>query len=187
MRVKELGVVGGVGIWIGVVTALIGLTGGSVAHQTLLPGPDAPTIYSTGDFGERTSRLTLADYPTPSPKYAVFCIDLGTAPVGGEVLYVSADMQVTNDLGFNVSIVTQVILDTTCGTDGTEIAEANGENAIPAVHHEVAVRQGGLLVPSGNSARFVVLVAWASSTAAQAGQYVQVNQDYGRMTVLRWD
>lgn len=146
-----------------------------------------PAAYNTGNFGERTARLTLGDYPDPAPKYVVFCIDLGTVPLGGEILTVMADLEVTNNLGYNVSIVTHLLLISSCShTDGTEIAEANGENAIPAVHHEVPVRVGTLVVPAGNSRRYVGLIAWASSTAAQPGHYVQVMQDYGRMSVLRF-
>lgn len=140
--------------------------------------------FTTGDNGERTARLTLGDYPAPSPKYAVFCIDLGSPPQGGDILLATADMQVTNGLGYNVSVVTHLLLASGCLTDGTEIAEANGENAIPDVHHEVASRAGMITVAAGNSRQFVVLVAWAASTAAQPGHYLQVNQDYGRTNVM---
>lgn len=143
--------------------------------------------YNSGNFGERTARLTLGHYPDPAPKYVVYCIDLGTTPVGGEILSIQADMEVTNNLGYNVSIVTHPLLLESCSqVDGGEIAEANGENAIPAVHHEVAVRVGSLKVETGNSRRYVGLVAWASSTAAQPGHYVQVMQDYGRLSVIRY-
>jgi hypothetical protein len=117
----------------------------------------------------------------------VFCIDLGAPPGDGEILWVTGDMQVTDDLGYDVGITTQLLLTDDCKTaDGTEISEANGTNVVPATHELASSRSGELTVEAGNSRQAVVMVAWAASTASKSGDRITVNQDYGRLAVLRW-
>jgi len=145
-----------------------------------------PTAYNSGNSGELVTSLPLSD-GAPVNKRVVYCIDLLTPPIAGEILHVTAEMEATNDLGYNVAMVSQLLLtDTATATSGYEISEANGFNITPDMHHGMTIRVGTLTVPAGSTRRFVVLVAWAESTAAQPGHALTIEQDYGRLSVLRW-
>ncbi len=147
-----------------------------------------PEMYNSGDDGELIKTLPVTPYPGAYSKRVVYCVDLGDPPLGGEMLFVHGDVEVTNDLGYNVLLGTHLLLAASCSAvTGDEISEANGSNVTPAMHHGTASRSGGLIVEPGNSHRYVVLVAWSGSTAApRRGAAIKVEQDYGRMTVLRW-
>jgi hypothetical protein len=147
-----------------------------------------PEVYNSGDDGEIITSLPVTRFPGAYSKRVVYCVDLGDPPLGGEVLFVHGDVEVTNDLGYNVSFETHLLLTESCtAVTGHEISEANGFNVTPAMHHGTASRSGGLVVESGNTHRHVALVAWSGSTAApRRGAALKVERDYGRLTVLRW-
>ncbi len=145
-----------------------------------------PLVYDSGNSGELVTELPLSN-GAPVNKRVVYCVDLVTAPQGGEILHVTAEMEATNDLGYNVAMVSQLLLvDSAIATSGVEISEANGFNITPDMHHGMTVRVGTLTVPAGSTRRYVSLVAWAESTATQPGHALTVEQDYGRLSVLRW-
>jgi len=145
-----------------------------------------PTVYTSGNSSELVTYLPVTN-GNPQVHVVVFCIDLGAPPVGGEVLAVTGDMEVTDDLGYEVSINTHLLLTDSCTTvDGTEISEANGSNITPSIHHLAPSRAGVLVVENGNSRHAVIMAAWAASTGARPGDQIKVEGDYGRLTILRW-
>jgi len=142
--------------------------------------------YTTGDSSELVTSIPVTTAAT-SEYRVIFCLDIGTAPVGGEILAVDADMQVTNNLGELVSFGTQVYLGDSCSAlGGTEICEAQGANATVQEHHAVATRSGSITVAAGNSRHHVIMLAWSKSTTAQPGWTISVDQDYGRLAVVRF-
>lgn len=142
--------------------------------------------YSTGNASELVTTLPVTVQASLA-KRVVFCLDLGDAPAGGEVLHADADVEVTNDLGVTVNVITHLVLGDSCqSTSGTEIAEAQGGNVTPSGHHHTATRGGTIIVEPGNSRRFLVLVAWSAYTQATPGMVLTVDQDYGRLSALRF-
>jgi hypothetical protein len=164
------------------------LAGCSTPAAAARAGVGAPEVYNSGDFSELVTYLPVSRWPAPYIRTVVFCVDLGDAPLGGEVLFVHADMEVTNNLSYNLSFETHIMLTTSCAAvDGGEISESNGTNVHPHVdHHGVASRAGSLVVEVGNSRRYVNLIAFAGSNVANPGDQLKVEQDMGRLTVLRW-
>lgn len=145
-----------------------------------------PTVYTSGDSGERTTYLRVT---APGATYAtrvVYCVDLRTAPAAGEVLHVDAEMEVTNDLGFNVMVATQLLLAYSCDhNSGIEIGEANASNVTPDMHHGVASHSVSVITPATTS-RYVILLAWATASKATPASTIRVEQDFGTLSVLRW-
>jgi hypothetical protein len=150
-------------------------------------GPSTPQAYTTGDNGELVTTVEVSKPPAPYGRAVVYCLDLLDAPRVGEVLQAIADLEVTNDLNIDVNVETHILLSSSCaGTDGVEIVESNGTNCTPAAHHCSPTRIGAITVPARHTGRFVVLVALAQASQAEPGATIQVEQDYGRLSVLRW-
>lgn len=145
-----------------------------------------PSVYNTGNFSEMISSLPV--YQTGSvTKHTIFCVDLGSAPAAGEVLSIAADFEVTSELPYTVFVGSQIRLSLTCAGGGIEITEANGTNLHTGIHHLSPSRSGHLEVPAG-AGQYVTLQAWSMAWSPQwdNSHSLIVEQDYGRMSVLRW-
>lgn len=147
-----------------------------------------PTVYNSGDSSEMIEWLPV-HFTGSVTKYTLFCIDLGTAPVAGEVLSVDADFEITDDLPYTLLVSSQVLLAGSCSaTTGIEITEGNGTNMNVDIRHAATHRSGSIEVPFSSGNQYVVLSAWSMSGSGQwqSGDVLRVEQDYGRMSVLRW-
>jgi hypothetical protein len=168
------------------VAALGVLLAGLVAAPNLTGG--GPQVYNSGNTSERVTSLPV--YKTGNvAKATVYCIDLGDPPAGGEVLQASGEFEATNYEEYETLVQSQLLLTSSCtATSGVEITEGAGYNFDLAVHHGTSAKTGALEVPAGNSRRFVVMVAWAMTGWGnwQSGDTLRVEQDYGRLSVLRW-
>lgn len=158
--------------------------------------PDGgPTEYNSGDASERITQLPvyLSQQLGGTVFYhVVYCVDLGTVPTGGTILQASGDVEITNDLSYWPLIGSQIALTDSCTNADesqiTEITEGNGYNCLPTEHHCVLIKSGSLTVPAGNTKRFVVFIAHATGGSYWTlGDFVDVERDYGRLSVLRWD
>ena len=113
------------------------------ALDELLNLPNQQIVrYATGDSGELVTSLPIAvSSPTKSVIFSIEIPDLAV----GDLIYVTADMQATNDEGYNAVFTTQIIaMDTPTATAGTEITEAAGFNITPDTHHGQVCRAGRL-------------------------------------------
>lgn len=145
------------------------------------PGWQALT---SGNSGERLTTLPVT-VSAPYERHVIYSVPLPQLATG-EALLALAEAELTNDLGYNVMVSSQLILATSeTATVGSEISEANGFNITPDMHHGVVVKHGVFVAPGNYANRYVNLVAWAASTAAQPGAALAVEQDYGRLELLR--
>lgn len=142
--------------------------------------------YTTGDSSELVS--TIPVHTSNGSNYRViYCLDLGDAPAGGEILLANAHMQVTIPHFDTVAVSTQLYLASNCtATGGDDIGEAQGTNLSRQIHHLNVNRSGSITVPTGNNRRYVSLLAWSASTTALPGHYLTVDSDYGRLDVIRY-
>lgn len=151
----------------------------------------APTLhaYDSGSNSERVTRLPITKFGSPMKRTVVQCVVLEKAPTAGEIIQTTSDFQVTNDQGYLVHFANQTLLTDSCTNhQGLEITEGAGYNCDPPLHH-CPVNRTGLMVMQGNTyRRFVVTVAWSTTTKPEwtSGDYLVVQPDYGRLSVLRW-
>lgn len=138
--------------------------------------------YATGDAGELVATLPIATIaPTKFSVYSLEIPDLAA----GDVLLALADFQGTHEQSYNVLFSTQILAcETADGTAGTEVSEGAGTNITPGNHHMQVSRSGSLVV-TNPARRFINLVASAAASNALPGHELVVDQDYGRLTVLR--
>lgn len=167
----------------------------AVAALALLSGPTAAVAapsaqqireYNTGNSSERVSIIPVLTSVGGGYR-VVYCLDLGDAPTAGEILQVSAHLQVTIPHYDTVAFSTQLYLASNCSaTGGDEIGEAQGTNFDRVIHHLAVNRTGSMTVPAGNNRRYIVLLAWSASTTAQPGDHLVVDLDYGRLSAIRF-
>lgn len=157
------------------------------------------THYGTGNNQPGKELCTLLPVNLGyTARRAIFEIDLGTGPVPGEILTITARLETTNPYTYNISIVDGLFLSTTSskpdgiGVDnntGYEVVEDLGENATPSIHHAVAdvARQWQCQPtdPDLSAHRYLKYVLVAGSTGALPGHNIQVMQDYGQMDCIR--
>lgn len=147
--------------------------------------PDFLIPYTSGNFSERVESIPLTR-GSPYQRVVVMSIAVDDVEVG-DVLECNALFQVTNNLGYNVMVAAGIILagDQT-ETVGLEITEFSGRNVTPDMHHDTHSRSGIFVVTSLIYPVYINLVAYAASVKAVPGAAVRVDQDYGRLTVLRF-
>lgn len=149
--------------------------------------PDAERQFRTSDHGgELVSSLPIGKDASNTDKRVVFSEPLDAH--AGQILMATAEFQVTNDLGVNVFVGSQIILaDSPTDTAGTAITPANGENVTPDEHHGQQSKAGMLSIPPGAvRTRYVNLVVWSSATSADSGARLRVDQGYGKLSVVSW-
>ena len=107
--------------------------------------------------------------------------------LAGEILQITAAIEVTNDLGYNVSFVTNLTLGTVTGVPGMEINEGAGENVTPSMHHGERTIARQWKVPTNMPLhRYVQLTCWAASSRGGSTARLAIMQDYGHLDVVRW-
>jgi len=144
--------------------------------------------YSTGNDAERVSTLPVPTIATSVHKRVVYELDLGEAGMlAGEILQITAAIEVTNDLGYNVSFVTNLTLGTVTGVPGMEINEGAGENVTPSMHHGERTIARQWRVPTNMPLhRYVQLTCWAASSRGGSTARLAIMRDYGHLDVVRW-
>ena len=160
----------------------------AASNRSLPPagGVAAPQHRASIERAERVRRLPVLPAAARTGKRVVY-----SQPVdvhGGEVLLAVAEFQITNDLGVNVYVGSQIVLtDRPTDIQGSAVTAANGENVTPAMHHGQQTKTGTYQVAADTSGtRFVNLVAWGAASQATAGDVIRVDAGYGRLSVLTW-
>lgn len=151
------------------------------------PTPGALQVFhtNTGNLGEKISSLPVVK-SGPYKKYVVYSQRLENLKAG-DILWVNGEFEATNDLGYNVMLASYLTLASAPTiVDGTEISEANGYNITPAMHHGMAYELGSYVITADTPVAYVNLVAYAASTAAGSGAKLTIEQDYGRLSILRF-
>ena len=106
----------------------------------------------------------------------------------GDILVCLAEFEGTNPESYNVGVWSALLLAAALdATTGVELSEFNGANITPGNHHMTFVKTAMHVVTASDvtaGRRFVNLVGYARSTAAQPGDVLVIEQDYGRGNVL---
>ena len=146
----------------------------------------------------RYSSLEVVDYPRQGSPTRVCVMEIPIQnPMAGEILFVSGEVEVTNDLPYAVEICRRLSWETgTGGTSGTIITPEAGENVSPQVwdgktfpgqHHMLVPFSGIFSVPSNEELRYISLVMYAGgSSYTEPGDRVLVQTTYGHMSVIRF-
>ena len=94
----------------------------------------------------------------------------------------------TEDNNYNVGFSSLAILTTSpTSTIGVPITEANGENITNDMHHHKRITVGTYVTGENDiGTRYINIVGYAYSTNALEGHTLTVNQDYGRLSVIRF-
>ncbi len=151
-----------------------------------------PTMqyYSTGESAELVTSIPCPKTNLLSARRAIYELDLGTGPAVGEVFQITGQLEVTQELGNNVSVVTGFILCETSGQAdcvGYEVNEQLGENVTAGMHHGERTPSRQWKAPGDMpNHRYLKLICYCASSAAPTGFVVQVMQDYGHLDVVRW-
>lgn len=163
---------------------------GSVAWATPPPSGTRVDHWVTGNTSELVGSLPM----NPSQfqvAYSLPCPDIRD----GDVVVALAEFEVTNPYGrdpwdstWNAMVTGWVILgDSPSSTTGIEVTENNGFNIDPNMHHGVLTKVGSVR-PKGTDLgdKYVNVVLRAASSRAEPGDALILDQDYGRLTVLRF-
>jgi hypothetical protein len=100
----------------------------------------------------------------------------------GDVLLVTAEMQVTNDTGVNVMLDTQLTLGALDFQDPNllRITSHNGFNVTPGMHHGTSHKNAAVIMTRSYDDAYLVLWAWAATNGLPAAS-LTVDQNYGRI------
>jgi len=131
---------------------------------------------------------TVAEHWIPEilPRKVIYSERLSNIRAG-EVIVVLSQFETTNALEVNVGVSSQLVLaNAATDTIGTEITEASGFNVTDNMHHGKTVEVGSIVSPGNYAEKYVNVLAWAYSSATSDGDTIQVEPDYGRLTVLRF-
>lgn len=143
---------------------------------------DAASFISSGEGRELTWFIDVD--ATRTPIYSIPLVNMKA----GEFIMVLSDFEITNDNRYTVGIGSQVILGDhprdTYGID--EITDANMFNITKESHHGVPVKIGILKIKRDYDIVFVNVIAWAVSSSANKGDKVKVEQNYGRLSVIKF-
>lgn len=157
--------------------------GGTRPLHTVAPAQDH---HDTGDRSELVTSLPVLRIATKDEKRVVFSQEIELTE--GQVLLAVAEFQITNDLGVNVFVASQIVLSEGPGVvTGREITAANGENVTPDMHHGQQTKSGTYQsTATDTGVRYVNVVVWAAASRAGTGQRLRVDQGYGRLSVVTW-
>lgn len=135
--------------------------------------------YNSGNFSERYTKIPLGT------RECIAQVMVPDARVG-DVVVALADGEITSSRNTNTEIVTQLLwADSNGSISGYEMSEENGSNVDLNEHHKKLVSLGSILVPVTRALNFVSFVVGAFDGTIQP-QYVVVDQDYTRVTVLHF-
>lgn len=154
---------------------------GSIAW--IVPDSSGPSIAhaNTGNFSELVTSLPV----NPTAPTVVLSIPIGDT-LTGDLFIASGEIQVTNNLGYNCMITGYLVLaDAPDKTAGIEVTENNGTNVTPAQHHLTVPKVGTYQSNNNYGQRWLQFVCRAASTASQTGDTLTVDQDYGRLSIVR--
>jgi hypothetical protein len=143
--------------------------------------------YTTASGGELVPSVSLAHNPYRfTTLYSLKLPGLRK----GNVVQAHCQLEVTNDLGFNVQLAhamlfhrKETIVTHGARPDGRILCEYAGENITPEMHHGFRSLIGSLAVPDDGDAWVSVLI-YAASDAAMPGATVRVEKGYGGLRAI---
>ncbi|WP_373031668.1 hypothetical protein [Sulfurovum sp.] len=150
------------------------------------------TEYNSGNHSELIEVIPIKGIGASNRNEVVYQIDLGPDLEIGDIIFANAEIQATNELGYLVSVVTQIRVNNTnfvgpsSSIPGLEITEENGPNVETTVTHHSVHTKVGTIVVTDPAYRYVSLWVRANSwsTLFRYGDAIEIDGDYGRLSVL---
>lgn len=135
---------------------------------------------NSGNNSELVAQLPLVPAST---RMVVFSLPLPDLAVG-DVVQAFGSFGATNPELYNVMVGKYLVIASSAGaTTGIEVSEASTRNITPDMHHDAVQSYGSYKVTSALINRFLNYIAYTAANPAQAGDYVAVEPDYGRLFV----
>lgn len=150
-------------------------------------------LIKTPDNGERIKTLKVTGVkkdkmPLPYEPNVLFSVKL-TDVKKGDIIDVKSYAELTNDLGFNVMLGYYIAIadaPTWQPTKQIELTEAKGYNITPAMHHGSFTDVGHYEFTQDYCEVYINQIVYAASTLAKPTHTLEVEQDYGRLSVLHF-
>jgi hypothetical protein len=141
---------------------------------------------NSGNFGEKVAQLPLG---TVGNVLRRVIYSMALPPVNvGDLIQAWATFEASNETPQNVMVGRYLTLTTGPGvTTGTDISEAATRNITPDMHHDHIQDFGSYRVSAARSGWWLNYIAYAGRNTVQPGEYVIVEQDYGRLMVNIYD
>lgn len=141
---------------------------------------------NSGNNSEKVKVLPILTYSTRLNAKVIYSIPLPALDVG-DILIVLGEAEFTNDNPYTCSVVSGIeISNTPTQVDSfKEVTEFNGANVDQSIiHHSVQTKVGTYVVTESLIGKYLNWICYAASTAGRVGDIIQVDQDYGRMSVI---
>lgn len=125
--------------------------------------------------GDGTTAIAEADVlPLTQTWQVIYSVEVWVEP--GDTLLCTGEMEVTNDLGFNVCWSTMMILaERHDETEGTRIGYVTAKNVTPAMHHDVQSKIGMITVDQSGTIFVIFLATAFPSTYSEPGDYLTLH------------
>ena len=147
------------------------------------PAMATDTLYTSATPGVQD----LLVYQTQFLHEATYYV-LNIPVLAGDILDVTAEMELTSSMPYNLFYASQIEC---AGTTGP----ANGGDVVPIYPasnwHVTVIKHHRCVVPAGMTSANVILWAWAGSTAARPGDYISLGSGpgmwagYGEIQILK--
>lgn len=156
------------------------------------PGPPSPVeVYNSGNSSELVTRVRIGNGTGWEIGEIVYSLAVPDLRQGDTVMGV-AEVEVTNDAGYNVLAPSTLILtDSPSKKPGDspifEISEANAHNVTPDMHHGWFTKAGSYTCLTNLGSMYINFCLRAGSTAAPTASpydYLSIERDYGRLVVV---
>lgn len=139
--------------------------------------------YNTGNNSELITKLPLTSGKIYQKK-VIFSQKIDHLSED-DIIEVLAEFEATNNLGYNVMIASGIIITNNPeNVTGIEICENNGFNITPSMHHATTNKVGTYKCTKNYYDAYINVIVYAASTKAKENDVLEINKDYGRLSVL---
>lgn len=143
------------------------------------------SVEDSGNNSEKITKLYIYKSTShPNLRKVLYSVKLENM-VAGDIINVQVQGQVSNRIGYNVMVASNLLLvNGSDDTKGIELNEASGTNIDPKIHHHKLMQNAIYKFTEDCSVCYVNYIVYAASIYAKSGDYLKVDQDYGRLQIL---
>lgn len=153
------------------------------ALEQKLAGTMLPiAVYGNENNQERVTEIPLSK-GAPFMYRRVLLAKTGQVRAG-DMFVALSEFQVTSEHLYNVMLGCQIWVTEGSAYGGEEVTEATAQNFNRSEHHFTRTKVGIWTATADYDFRYFNMWAWAASDASATGDTIEVNQDYGRLSVI---
>jgi len=162
-----------------------------IRHDTVRYSYTAIEQYNSGHCSELCSLMYIQTVGTWVNSRVIYSLMIPNLKQG-DILSVFAEEEVTlssTQYNYDAGVFSKLILGNTQtdlpNSSGiTPISETNGEFALQNEHHHVIHQSGSYVCPNNLGNKYVNFCAYAETPNSSPGDTLQVNQCYGRLSII---